>query len=129
MNTQSARRSVDLRRNVRHNRRARFWTGVICIVTFAGLSLLAYAEMDRIIVPERKVAVAPPPPAPSAPHKGTGHLVWVDSDGCTVGNFDNFSGQLGVQQSVPCSQVKNMSARHHQSPQNRFKKFNTGFQK
>jgi hypothetical protein len=128
MQTHSARHAADLRRNVRRHRRARFWVGVICVGIFAALSFMAYAGLDRIFIPDHEVAAAPPS-EPNAAYKGTGHLVWVDSDGCSIGRFDNANGQLGMQQSVPCSQVKNPNSQHKQSPLNRFKRFNTGFQK
>ena len=124
MRTHSAKHSENLRRF----RWARFWVGVMCIGIFAALSLMAYAGLDRFYIPEHKVAAAPPS-EPNAMHTGTGRLVWVDSNGCTMGEFDNHNGQLGAQQYVPCAQIKNPSSRHKQSPLNRFKKFNSGFQK
>ena len=124
MQTNSAKHSTGSRRN----RRARFWAGVMCVGIFAALSLMAYAGLDRIYIPEHKVAAAPPT-GPNAMRKDTGHLVWINSDGCTMGEFDNYNGQLGAQQYVPCSEIKNPRSRHKQSPQNCFKRFNSGFQK
>jgi hypothetical protein len=100
----------------------------MCIGIFAALFLMAYAGLDRIYTLEQKVAAAPSS-EPNAARKGTGRLVWVGSDGCTMGEFDNHNGQLGTQQYVPGSEIKNPRSRHKQSPQNRFKRFNSGFQK
>ncbi|MGA7973662.1 MAG: hypothetical protein WCA36_12735 [Pseudolabrys sp.] len=124
MQTHSAKHSAKLR----HSRRARFWVGVVCTGIFGVLTLMAYVGLDQTFAPLHEVVAAPPPKF-DAMSNGTGHLVWVDSDGCTVSKFDNLNGQLGAQQMMPCSQFKNMSNRHKQSPLNRFKKFNSGFQK
>ena len=121
-------RSAELRHSLRRSRRARLWMGVICIAIFGALALAAYEGLGQII-DARYTFAAAPSAHPEALGKGTGHLVWVDPGGCSVSEFDNVNGQLGTERYVSCSQFTNEAARHHQSPANRFKRFNSGFEK
>lgn len=128
MRAHSAKHSTELNRNLRRNRRIRFWVGVICIGVFGVLTVMAYTKLDQSVDLEHEAAAAPPS-EPVWVSKSAGRVVWIDSNGCIVSDFNNHSGQLGSQRSVSCSQFKNTNDGHRQSPLNRFKKFNSGFQK
>ncbi|HZD90551.1 MAG TPA: hypothetical protein VE224_10655 [Pseudolabrys sp.] len=63
----------------------------------------------------------------AAESQSTGLILRVDTGGCAVTEFDNSSGQFGMQRPVPCPRGSDGDG--HQMPLNRFKRFNRGFQK